>query len=184
MKITIYTITECPFSKQEREYLSSHGLTFEEKNLETNREFLTEMLAVGSNFAGTPLTRIEKDDGQIVVLKGFTAAEFDKTLGFGVETMPIEAVPLPPPVEAVPASPPVEVVPTAPAGIPVEVAPPEVVAPTPPVADPAFASILNNLQQQAQVATPVAPVPQPVPAAPLPPVATVAGQPTIPDPQF
>lgn len=196
MKITIYTITECPFSKQEREYLSSHGLTFEEKNLETNREFLTEMLAVGSNFAGTPVTKIEKDDGQIAVLKGFTAAEFAKTLGFEQASVPT-SVPtaeptqpqvVPPPIESVPLAetqqpipPPVETVPAPP---PVEVALPEVVAPTPPVADPAFASILNNLQQQAQVATPVAPVPQPVPAAPLPPVAAVAGQPTIPDPQF
>ncbi len=80
MKITVYTITDCEFSKQEKEYLASHQLQYEEKNLETNKEFLTEMLAVSNNFAGTPVTKIEKDDGQIVILKGFTKDEFDKTL--------------------------------------------------------------------------------------------------------
>ncbi len=80
MKITIYTTNECEFSKKEKAYLSSHGMLFEEKNLESNKEYLTEMLAVSNNFAGTPVTKVEKDDGSIVVLKGFTQEEFDKTL--------------------------------------------------------------------------------------------------------
>lgn len=81
MKITVYTITDCQFSKQEKEYLTANKLQYEEKNLETNKEFLTEMLAVSNNFAGTPVTKIEKDDGQIVVLKGFTKEEYDVALG-------------------------------------------------------------------------------------------------------
>lgn len=81
MKITVYTINDCQFSVQEKEYLKSLNLPFEEKNLEQNRDFLTEMLAVSNNFAGTPVTKVEKDDGQIVVLKGFTKEEFDKALG-------------------------------------------------------------------------------------------------------
>ena len=82
MKITVFTVTDCQFSKKEIEYLKSHNLQYEEKNLETNKEFLTEMLAISDNFAGTPVTRVEKDDGQIAVLKGFTQDEFDVALGF------------------------------------------------------------------------------------------------------
>lgn len=111
MKITIYTITDCQFSKQEKDYLKSHNLAFEEKNLETNHEFLTEMLNISNNFAGTPVTVIEKDivasggktptdqaskpeekksesgditkkDEKRVILKGFTVEEFDLALGF------------------------------------------------------------------------------------------------------
>lgn len=177
MKITVYTITECQFSKQEKEYLSAHGLAFEEKNLETNREFLAEMLAVGSNFAGTPVTKIEKDDGQIAVLKGFTAADFDKTLGFTPATTPEAVKPAEAPVQA---APPVEDVPVvAPEQVAQQpVAPvPQPEVPSAPVADPAMASVLNTLEQQAQApapVTPVAPTPQP----------PVAGQPVIPDPQF
>lgn len=92
MKITVYTTTDCQFSKQEREYLASHSLQYEEKNLETNKDFLTEMLAVSNNFAGTPVTRVEKDDGTIAVLKGFTPAEFDTTFGF---TQPPSSADLP-----------------------------------------------------------------------------------------
>lgn len=85
MKITVYTVSDCQFSKAEKDYLTDHNLPYEEKNLEKNREWLTEMLAVSNNFAGTPVTKIEKDDGQIVVLKGFTQEEFDQVLGFKKE---------------------------------------------------------------------------------------------------
>ena len=82
MKITAYTIKDCAFSKQEKEYLNANKLIFEEKDLETNKDFLTEMLAISNNFAGTPVTRVEKDDGTISVLKGFTKEEFDTAFGF------------------------------------------------------------------------------------------------------
>lgn len=85
MKITVYTTTDCQYSKQERDYLTANNLQYEEKNLETNKEFLTEMLAISNNFAGTPVTRVEKDDGSIVVLKGFTKGEFDTTFGISAE---------------------------------------------------------------------------------------------------
>src|SRR3989338_7277921 len=78
MKVTMYTINNCPFCDQEKAYLQSKGIAFEEKNLDQNREFLTEMLALGNNFKGVPVTKIEKDDGQSVVLKGFTQEEFDQ----------------------------------------------------------------------------------------------------------
>lgn len=86
MKITVYTINDCKFSQSEKEYLKKNNVEFEEKNLETNRDFLTEMLAVSNNFAGTPVTKIEKDSGESVVLKGFTMEEFDKVLGITTAT--------------------------------------------------------------------------------------------------
>lgn len=99
MKIIIYTIADCQYSKAEKDYLASHTLPYEEKNLETNKEFLTEMMTVSNNFAGTPVTKVEKDDGTIVVLKGFTQEEFDKTLGFGT---PVEEIKPAEPVNQVP----------------------------------------------------------------------------------
>lgn len=81
MKVTIYTISTCPFCKQEKDYLKKNNTQFEEKNLEQNRQWLTEMLERSDNFAGVPFTVIEKDDGSQVKLKGFTRQEFDKALG-------------------------------------------------------------------------------------------------------
>ncbi len=90
MKITIYTVTECQFSKQLKNYLQANNLQYEEKNLELNKEWLSEMLAVSNNFAGTPVAKIEKDDDSIVVLKGFTKEEYDQVLGLTPSFQPTE----------------------------------------------------------------------------------------------
>lgn len=187
MKITVYTTSECQFSKQEKEYFKSHNLPFEEKNLETNKEFLTEMLAVGNNFAGTPVTKIEKDDGTIVVLKGFTKEEFDQTLGFTPpvqntpsvqpSTQPQTAPPTPPPAPVV--SPPSNTVPTPPPPPPAAVAPtqgPSEQPPVPPTNDE-LNSILNDLQSKAtgSTAEPAAPGSPPTPPS------TGGALPNIPD---
>jgi len=178
MKITLYTITDCPFSKQEKEYLSSHQLTFEEKNLEANREFLTEMLTVSNNFAGTPVTKVEKDDGQIAVLKGFTKEEFDKLLGFSVEPVSTTATEPLSPAEVLTKADPIPVVETPP--VTVENVPPPMPTPAPVVEVPAapdpLANVLTSLEQQVNA----------VPTPPSPAVASAqAGtMPTIPDPQL
>ena len=105
MKVTIYTVSDCKFSQAEKDYLQSKNITFEEKNLESNREYLTEMLNLSNNFAGTPVTKIEKDDGQVTILKGFTKEEFDNALSTqpstpqsttSTPTTPADEVSLPP----------------------------------------------------------------------------------------
>lgn len=170
MKITVYTISDCQFSKQEKEYLTSHTLQFEEKNLETNKEYLTEMLAVSNNFAGTPVTKIEKDDGQSVVLKGFTKDEFDKILGFGAEPKQADAKPAAPaaaaPVAAAPAPAPAKIE-TVPPAMPPQPAPamPDMSAPAAPPAMPSQPA-------------PAAPAPQ-APAAPSAPPVVAANDPSL-----
>lgn len=83
MKVIIYTTSDCKFSKEEIEYLKKNKLEYTEKALENNKDNLQEMLSISSNFAGTPVTQIQKDDGQTIILKGFTSQEFDKALGIG-----------------------------------------------------------------------------------------------------
>jgi len=158
MKITVYTVSDCQFSKAEKEYLQSHNLPYEEKNLEQNREWLTEMLAVSNNFAGTPVTKIEKDDGQIVVLKGFTKEEFDQVLGFKKEETASQPTPPQPPTETPPinqpeAYPPPPPQPTQPKAATSPTQTPPVINPAPtttssqPV-DP-LSSVLSDLEQKA-----------------------------------
>lgn len=119
MKVTIYTTTSCEYSKQEKAFLTTHNIAFEEKNLEANREFLTEMLAVSNNFAGTPVTKIEKDSGEVKVLKGFTESEIAPELGISLsDSTPVTSTPIVPsePVheEQTPTPPPVVEPPIAP----------------------------------------------------------------------
>jgi len=165
MKITVYTVSDCQFSKAEKEYLQSQNLPYEEKNLEQNREWLTEMLAVSNNFAGTPVTKIEKDDGQIIVLKGFTKEEFDQVLGFKKEESVTQAsadVSVASPVNE-PSSPsqPQTPNPTPPTSQPTQPTTPPPPAPTqevnppktnnpPPSYDP-LSSVLSDLEQKANL---------------------------------
>lgn len=176
MKITVYTVTDCQFSKQEKEYLKSNNLQFEEKNLETNKDFLTEMLAVGDNFAGTPVTRIEKDDGQSVVLKGFTQEEFDVALGFKPATAQNEPAGVPLKVETTsPVSTPMSTQPDA--GSPSLTPPP----PSPTIQEPTISeppsipTVIEPPQSIQQPSTP--PLVEPA----MPPISDV--QPTIAVPQ-
>lgn len=155
MKITIYTISDCVFCKQEKDYLTSHNVAYEEKNLETNKDFLTEMLAVSNNFAGTPVTKIEKDDGQITVLKGFTKEDFDQALNI----TPVVAAPTEQPVA--PAIQTAEASMSMPSDTAVA---PTIPVPTPPAPEP---TITANIPEPTQppVMQPLEPV-QPVPMQP------------------
>lgn len=128
-KITVYTVSNCVFSQQEKDYLKANNLPYEEKNLEAKREYLTEMLAISDNFAGTPVTKIEKDDGEVVVLKGFSKEEFDKVLGLEkTESMSVSAkAPSAPsasqgktPAETVASTPSQSTPPSSPAALPTE----------------------------------------------------------------
>ncbi len=189
MKITLYTITDCPYCKQEKDYLASHNLQYEEKNLEMNKEYLAEMLAVSNNFAGTPVTKIEKDNGAISVLKGFTKEEFDKTLGFAAAPGVSAVAPIiaqqapPPPTPTQPATEP-PIVPQPPITPPEPAQPPVV---EPPAAPPAPATsadagplqnVINGLSSQ------VPPSPQPpLPEPPVPPAPQPNPEPVPPQPQ-
>lgn len=79
MKITLYTIPDCQFCKQEKDYLTSKGLPFDEKDVMANKDFLAEMLQKSQNFAGVPFTSLEEGT-QNVMLKGFTQSEFDEAI--------------------------------------------------------------------------------------------------------
>lgn len=193
MKITVYSTTDCKFCKEEKDYLVANKLPYEEKSLESNREFLTEMLAVSNNFAGTPVTKIEKDDGQIAVLKGFTKEEFDVVLGLvKPQSTPVEVnagVTVPPPVAVAPSTPqpaPVSAPPEPVAPTPEPVSPAPVQTPTPtveptvqtPVQPDPLNAILNDLQNKS---TEPQATPPPPPAAPPQTPQALGALPPIPD---
>ena len=208
MKITVYTISTCPFSKQEKDYLTTNKLSFEEKNVEEHREYLAEMLQVADKFAGVPVTVIEKDDGAKLTLKGFTKEEFDKEFGFiqikpepamamanaGIKVPPQASSPAPaqPKVapSAPPQAPPPPVAPVASDATPAtsDVAPPPTVPPaeSPPAVTAAtpspneeLKSVLDNLQQKAE--NPAVGQPSSPPPTSDPPSSPDPNIPKIPD---
>jgi glutaredoxin len=165
MKITVYTISDCQFSKQEKEFLQKNNLPFEEKNLETNKDFLTEMLAVSNNFAGTPVTKIDKDDGTSVVLKGFTQAEFENELNIQPQA------PQNPAVDAAPAA----------AVAPAAITSDQAVTDQTAVADGSAVGDMNQVESSAppvmDQALPQTPSIDAIKTPDLPPIGQIPGQP-------
>jgi len=104
-KITIYVTANCPFSKAEKEFLSSQNLQFVEKNVEEDNEALKEMLSLSDNFAGVPVTVLNGPKGKKVV-KGFTKEEFIKELeATGLKEPEMQKEPAAPAVPAAPSTP-------------------------------------------------------------------------------
>jgi glutaredoxin len=189
MKITVYTITDCPFCKQEKEFLTAQGLQFEEKNVQENRQFLTEMLDVSDKFAGVPFTLVEKDSGEKIGLKGFTQSEFEAALGLTAAAPAAPAAMSAAPVD-MPAAPAPSVADPMPAPAPAD---PMTVAPAAPVDMPTTSTTTSmpdaapNMPSMPGIdEAPAAPVaPAPVTAAPnMPSAAPVEPAPANPQNQL
>jgi glutaredoxin-like YruB-family protein len=73
-KAIIYTTTFCPYCQQAKEYLTKHGIPFEEKNVEINLTARDEMIEKSGQF-GVPVLDIE---GKIIV--GFSPEEIEKVM--------------------------------------------------------------------------------------------------------
>lgn len=95
MNVTLYTIndTESDFCKQAKDFLTSHNIPFENKDVEHDRTALSAMQAVSENFSGVPVMVVGEGADQKVV-KGFTPQEFEQALG--LSTQPEPAVSTPP----------------------------------------------------------------------------------------
>jgi len=181
MKVVIYTQNNCQFTPQEKTYLTSKGVTFEEKNVETNKEALDEMMKLGSNFAGTPVTQITKDDGTTAVLKGFTQTEFDAALGASVQVQTANAdvsvsasdqpiVPPMPPMDSTSSPQMPEPVPPAPMDLPS----------TPPMPEP---MPMDSASSPQVPEPPVPPMPEPImPSTPPSPTASADNAESAPAP--
>lgn len=74
MNVTVYTTSTCPWCVKAKEYLSSKGVNYEEKNVSMDRAAAGEMIQK-SGQRGVPVLDI---DGNIVV--GFDQERIDTLL--------------------------------------------------------------------------------------------------------
>ncbi len=74
--VKVYSITTCPWCDKVKKYLKSKGVEYEERNIETNDEFLAECKAL----SGDELVPVITADGKNFVL-GFDKAKLDEMLG-------------------------------------------------------------------------------------------------------
>ncbi|KXK08813.1 MAG: glutaredoxin 3 [Microgenomates bacterium OLB22] len=167
MNAIIYTLHDCPFSAAAKKYLTDHGITFEEKDVESDKANLEEMLQKSKDFEGVPFAEVTTDTG-VITLRGFTQAEWDEKLG-GKINAPVPAVTPDNPPESVPAAPtyvePAAMPQTPPVETPVAQAPvvDEPVTPTMPSIAVATPQPTNVVEPE----TPVEEVPAVQPEAPM-----------------
>ena len=72
-KVTIYTSNTCPYCTMAKDYLTEKNIEFEEKNVQTDAEARSELLAKGY----TEVPVIYVDDEEIV---GFDKAKLESLL--------------------------------------------------------------------------------------------------------
>lgn len=80
MKVTIYSTTSCPYCTMLKDYLDSKNIFFEEKLVDQNEEFKTEMLNESNGFLGVPFVVIVKDDNSKETVLGFDKGKLDQVL--------------------------------------------------------------------------------------------------------
>lgn len=78
MKITVYTSENCTFCKLQKEFMLEKGLEYTNVNIYESKEKFDAFKS--EDGIGTPLTIVEKDNGEKVKIHGFNLLEIEKQL--------------------------------------------------------------------------------------------------------
>ncbi|MBA2871546.1 glutaredoxin [Anoxybacillus calidus] len=69
MEVIVYSVKNCKYCKEQKEFLTEKGIEFEERDIYENEEYFQEFKELGGY--GTPFT-IKKENGIIVSkIRGF-----------------------------------------------------------------------------------------------------------------
>lgn len=72
-KVTVYTSNSCPYCTMAKDYLKEKGVEFEEKNVQTDKEARSELMAKG--YTGVPVICVDNEE-----IVGFDKAKLDSLL--------------------------------------------------------------------------------------------------------
>ncbi|MGG1573865.1 glutaredoxin family protein [Fictibacillus sp. NRS-1165] len=76
-RVIIYTQETCPPCFAQKEWLKSNNISFEERDIRKNPQYMNEIIGLGAS--ATPVTVITKDGSQEVVM-GFNQDELQSIL--------------------------------------------------------------------------------------------------------
>jgi glutaredoxin len=77
-KVIVYTQVTCGPCQEEKMWLTQQNIEFEDRDIRKNEDFFQEAISLGASM--TPVTLIEKEDGERIVIHGFDKEEIKKTL--------------------------------------------------------------------------------------------------------
>ncbi|MED1953179.1 glutaredoxin family protein [Brevibacillus centrosporus] len=67
--VIIYTQTTCGPCQEEKMWLSSQQVAFEDRDIRKNDAYFQEAISLGASM--TPVTLIKKEDGEDIIIHGF-----------------------------------------------------------------------------------------------------------------
>ncbi|QRG68151.1 glutaredoxin family protein [Brevibacillus choshinensis] len=76
--VIIYTQTTCGPCQEEKMWLTSQQVAFEDRDIRKNDTYFQEAINLGASM--TPVTHIKKDNGEEYVIHGFDKEEIKKAL--------------------------------------------------------------------------------------------------------
>jgi len=76
--VIVYTQPTCGPCQEEKMWLTQQGIAFEDRDIRQNDAYFTEAINLGAT--KTPVTLIEKENGERHVVHGFDKAELKKAL--------------------------------------------------------------------------------------------------------
>ncbi len=79
MKVIIYTQTTCGPCHEEKLWLANQGISFEDRDIRSNDTYFNEAIQLGAH--ATPVTLIEKENGERSVVHGFDKDALKEALG-------------------------------------------------------------------------------------------------------
>jgi glutaredoxin len=76
--VIVYTQPTCGPCQEEKVWLAQHGVSFEERDIRKNDAYFNEAVNLGASM--TPVTLVEKENGERIVVHGFDQEELKKAL--------------------------------------------------------------------------------------------------------
>ncbi|RNB83530.1 glutaredoxin family protein [Brevibacillus panacihumi] len=77
-KVIVYTQTTCGPCQEEKMWLTQQNIPFEDRDIRKNESYFQEAINIGASM--TPVTLIEKEDGEQIVIHGFDKEQIKKAL--------------------------------------------------------------------------------------------------------
>lgn len=76
--VIIYTQATCGPCQEEKMWLTQQQIGFEDRDIRKNEAYFQEAISLGASM--TPVTLIEKEDGEQIVIHGFDKEQLKKAL--------------------------------------------------------------------------------------------------------
>lgn len=76
--VIVYTQPTCGPCQEEKMWLTQHGVTYEDRDIRKSDVYFNEAVNLGASM--TPVTLIEKDNGERIVVHGFDKEALKKAL--------------------------------------------------------------------------------------------------------